>query len=184
MKMMLNGQGSPEKAGITVHRVYFDMDGVLADFNRGVGELCHMTPPSLYEEKDAGQDALMWQEIAKVDHFYDRLELMPGAKELFGAVYGVYGGRCEILTGVPKPKRGILTAGQDKINWMRRMFPEEIKVNIVLREEKVNYCTGADSILIDDHAVSVREWCEAGGIGIMHESAENTLEQLRSLNLL
>lgn len=32
---------------------------------------------------------------------------MPGAKEMFDAVYGKYGDRCEILTGIPKPKRGI-----------------------------------------------------------------------------
>ena len=64
----------------------------------------------------------MWDAIRKIDHFYDKLELMPGAKEMFGRIWDRYGERCEILTGIPKPERGILTAGEDKIRWMRRMI--------------------------------------------------------------
>jgi len=29
----------------------------------------------------------MWQAIAKVPNFYDKLELMPGAKEMFNSIY-------------------------------------------------------------------------------------------------
>ncbi|MBQ9867464.1 MAG: hypothetical protein IJM34_10625 [Lachnospiraceae bacterium] len=31
---------------MTVEKIYFDMDGVLADFERGVKEICGLTPPS------------------------------------------------------------------------------------------------------------------------------------------
>ena len=31
---------------MTVEKIYFDMDGVLADFERGVEEICGLTPPS------------------------------------------------------------------------------------------------------------------------------------------
>lgn len=27
-----------------IEKIYFDMDGVLADFDRGIRELCHMDP--------------------------------------------------------------------------------------------------------------------------------------------
>ena len=78
------------------------------------------------------------------------IQLMPGAKELFDAVYQKYGDKVEILTGIPKPKRNITTAAEDKTNWVHRLLGNEVKVNTVLREEKKNYCTGPDCILIDD----------------------------------
>ncbi len=164
--------------------IYLDMDGVLADFNRGVKEYCNMEAPDQNEKHDPKLDDIMWERIRKTDHFYDRLELLPGAKEMFDEIYARYKSRCEILTGVPKPERGILTAGQDKTAWTRRLLSPKVKVNIVLRKEKIRRCTGPDAILIDDYAKNIREWQAAGGTAILHTSAENTLNQLKELGLL
>ena len=164
--------------------IYLDMDGVLADFNRGVAEFCNMEAPDQNEKHDPKLDDIMWERIRKTDHFYDRLELLPGAKEMFDAIYAKYKSRCEILTGVPKPERGILTAGQDKTEWTRRLLSSKVKVNIVLRKEKIQRCTGPDAVLIDDYAKNIREWQAAGGTAILHTSAENTLRQLREMGLL
>ena len=126
----------------------------------------------------------MWDRIRKVDHFYDRLEPMPGAKEIFNAVYGVYGKRCEILTGIPKEKRGIVTAAEDKRNWMRRVLSDKVTVNVCLRAEKILKCTGPEAVLIDDLEKNIQEWKAAGGTGILHESAEQTMRELRELGIL
>ena len=166
-----------------VNKIYFDMDGVLADFDRGVWELCHFESTKQCGEQNPEQDDLMWEKIRAVDHFYDRLELMPGAREMFDRIYGKYGDRCEILTGIPKPKRGIVTAGEDKIAWMRRLLSPEIRVNIVLRAEKIRYCTGPETILIDDLDRTIREWREAGGTGILFTSAAEILKELDNLEL-
>ena len=165
-------------------KIYLDMDGVLADFDRGVRELCGMDPLPQTGKTDPHQDNLMWEEIRKVGHFYDKLELMPGAKEMFGRIWDRYGDRCEILTGIPKEKRGILTAGEDKKNWMKRMLSDRIKVNIVYREQKPDYCKGKGSVLVDDLEKNIREWEEMGGTGVLHVSAENTLAELEKLGLL
>ena len=109
---------------------------------------------------------------------------MPGAKEMFDLIYWKYGDQCEILTGVPRPERGIITAGEDKIAWTKRNLSEEVKINIVLRKEKLQFCKGPDSVLIDDRAKTIRDWKEAGGIGILHTSPKDTLDQLRALDLL
>ena len=164
-------------------RIYLDMDGVLADFDGGVRDLCHLEPRD-QEEKDKGADEAMWAAIREVGHFYDKLELMSGAKEMFERIRNRYGSRCEILTGIPKAKRGITTAGEDKIRWTHRMLSKEITVNIVYREDKPRFCRGKESVLIDDRKSNIREWEEMGGTGILHVSAEKTLAELERMNLI
>ena len=114
-----------------IKKIYFDMDGVLADFDRGVIELCGLEP--LDQGISDSREEIMWNGIREVGHFYDKLEIMPGAKEMFDELYEKYGDACEILTGIPKPSRRITGAGEDKLNWVRRMLSEKIKVNIVLK---------------------------------------------------
>jgi 5'(3')-deoxyribonucleotidase len=170
---------------LQVEKVYFDMDGVLADFERGVKEILGLNPPDQNaKHHKPGDDDEMWEAIKKVTHFYDYLELMPGAKEMFDAVYERYGDRCEILTGIPKPKRGVVNAADDKKKWVRRLLSENVKVNIVYREEKPKYCTGKGCILIDDMQRNIRDWNEMGGTGIVNVSAEATMAKLRELQVL
>ena len=44
-----------------VEKIYFDMDGVLADFERGVRELCGMEPAPQGPAWKPGCDDEMWQ---------------------------------------------------------------------------------------------------------------------------
>ena len=166
-----------------VKKIYFDMDGVLADFDRGVIELCGMEPLD-QANRTPEEDHALWEKIREVGHFYDKLELMPGAKELFDAVYGKYGSRCEILTGIPKPKRGIVSAGEDKKNWVRRLLSEDVVVNIVFREQKPEYCSGRDCILIDDLKKNIISWEMFGGRGILHTNAEMTIAEMKAMGIL
>lgn len=164
--------------------IYLDMDGVLADFERGVLEMCHMEALPQGGRRNEKQDDLMWEAIRETDHFYDRLEPMPGAEEMFSRIYGKYGDRCEILTGVPKEERRIVTAEEDKRNWTRRILSEKVKVNTVRRRDKILYCKGPESVLIDDREKTIREWRENGGTAIFHRSAEETLKELEEMGLL
>ncbi|MCR5178660.1 MAG: hypothetical protein K6C95_06720 [Lachnospiraceae bacterium] len=75
----------------TIEKVFLDMDGVLADFNLGVSKLCGIEPISQDAlDRDPHADTAMWAKIREVEHFYDSLELMPGAKEMFDELYGKY----------------------------------------------------------------------------------------------
>lgn len=163
-----------------IKKIYFDLDGVLADFNRGVKELCGIEPVDQTASKPADDDRLFGA-IRDTEHFYDRLEFVAGAKEMFMAIKDKYPGCCEILTGVPKPRRGITTAGTDKTNWVHRHFGEDIKVHIVFREEKKNYVTGTEDILIDDYEKNILEWKNSGGTGILFKSAAEALEELANI---
>lgn len=166
-----------------ISKIYFDMDGVVADFDRGVRELCGL-PVIPYSEMTEEQDDKMWAVIKTVGHFYDKLEPIPGAIELFRAVYDKYRDRCEILTGIPKAKRGILTAGDDKIAWAHRLLAPGVAVNIVYAQDKPDFCKGVDCILIDDLESNIRAWENCGGTGILHKSPEQTMAILKDRGIL
>lgn len=102
-----------------IRKIHLDTDGVLADFNRGVKELCNPKPLEQSRATDADDD-LMWEAIRNVKHFYDKLELLPGALKMFERLYHKYD--VEILSAIPKPKRNIPTSGEDKTAWAHRLL--------------------------------------------------------------
>lgn len=167
-----------------VSKIYFDMDGVLADFDGGVIDFCGFNNVKTRSELTKEQDDLMWEKIKAVPHFYDRINPLDDGVGLFEKLYAIYGDKCELLTGIPKPKRGIVDAAEDKIKWAHRVLSPKIKVNPVFREEKKNYCTGADCILIDDLKSNIDSWIEYGGTGILYTDAAAAAEELKALGVL
>ena len=166
-----------------IKKIYFDMDGVLADFSRGVKELCGIDSGD-QDKNSKEKDDQMWEAIKNTDHFYDRLEFMEGAEEMFNRVYDKYGDKCESRTATPKPKRGIGQAADDKRSWVKRMLNEDIVVNIVVKEEKKNFVTGKDCILIDDRGPNIDDWVAEGGTGIHHKSSEDTINLLEEMGII
>ena len=163
-------------------KIYFDMDGVLADFQRGVRELAHIEPKA--QELTHGKNVEMWEELKKVDHFYGRLEPIPGSVELFLKVFKKHGQDCQILTGVPRSSREILYAAEDKTDWVHRVISPEVTVNICYRENKKEYASGKASYLIDDFSRTIEEWEKCGGTGIYFKDVAQTEKELIRLGLL
>jgi len=54
-------------------------------------------------------------------------------------------------------------------------------VHLVMRADKQKYATtgGKPNILIDDYIKNIKEWENAGGIGIHHLSPTQTIAQLK-----
>lgn len=164
-----------------VDKIYFDMDGVLVDFNKGVYELTDYKGELDKEQKKSDG---IWKFIKEIPHFYFKLEPITEMIELFKIMHQKYGSKCEILTGLPKPEKGVFTAGEDKIMWVKKYIGDDVKVNLVMREEKQNYCKNKSCILIDDLAENVIEWRAKGGEGILFVDAKLTKIALKNLEIL
>lgn len=164
--------------------VYFDMDGVLVGFDDGVRRLCHREPIVQGHCSNSETDQL-WNEVRQIPHFYAKLDPIPGSIELFHTIHGLLGDRCRILTGIPKPRRNIEQAAADKIEWVNRYIGSGIIVRTVWREQKKEFCTGINCILVDDYEKNIREWEKAGGTGILFrnpgQAKNDILETIRKL---
>ena len=56
-------------------------------------------------------------------------------------------------------------------------------VAFVMNNDKKQEFATPESILIDDREQNIQQWRQAGGIAIHHTSANDTIEQLKQLNL-
>jgi len=149
--------------------IYCDMDGVLADFVK------------FANEKSGGKFTdSHWDKLP--DNTYELLDPMPDAKKLFSFInkYRLY-----ILTAYPSAKRGNISkeAPEDKIMWMKKVFNfPRSKIYTVLRAEKKDYAK-ENAILIDDDVRNIKEFKAAGGVAILHTSADSTIKRLKELGL-
>lgn len=166
------------KADLT--RIFIQLDGVLADVSRGVTELCHLDPELLNEDQE---NDLVWNEIKKVEHFFGRLKLVPGAKEMFDLIYERYGKRCEILAGLPMPQRRIV-ARPDMIDWVHHNLAEDIDIHFAGAKANSIFCHGKDYVLIDHREEMIAEWKRCGGKGILFTDAQSAIKELKEKDFL
>lgn len=166
-----------------ISKIFVDLDGVLADFDRGIRELCGMEPRYQNGKVSTIDADAWWAKVAAVDHFYGKLELIPGAKEMFDALYDRYGSACEILSALPRPHRGVKYAAEDKTEWVRRLISKDVVLNLVYRDDKKDFCTGKDCILIDDLEKNIEEWEANGGTGVLFKDPRAVVEAISWLEM-
>ena len=153
-------------------RIYLDCDGVLADFAGGATAVLGM-PPRRFEQRH-GLPAF-WARLASTPGFFESLDLMPDALELYEAVRHR---DPVILTGLP---RGAWAEPQ-KRRWAARHFPgvEVITTSAALKRE---HCHPGD-VLVDDTVKFRHLWEKEGGVFIPHTSAAASIAELRRLGFL
>ena len=79
---------------------------------------------------------------------------------------------------------GVLNEDDENERRWKKLISEQVKVNIVYREEKKDYCTGADCILLDDFQKNIKEWESMDGTGIWYKDAASATAKLRMLGIL
>jgi hypothetical protein len=148
-------------------QIYLDLDGVLADFDRGAGSIFKMSPHEYESKYGPGR---FWKKLATTDDFYNTLELLPDAMDLYNAVKDQ---DPIILTGLPIGR----WAEPQKRKWAERHFPK-VQVITTTARNKHKFCSPGD-VLVDDRDKYRDKWEEAGGIFIHHTTAAHTIEELR-----
>ena len=109
--------------------VYIDMDGVLADFSKGIGRPGYeYNPPEMLRPG-----------------FFRELEVMPGAKDAIAELLTIEGIDVFIAT---KPTTANLNCATEKFEWIKANFPELLrKIFITCDKGHLN-----GDYLIDDNA--------------------------------
>jgi len=150
-------------------KIFLDLDGVMADFNRGRREILKLPDGAPSEEifaalaGDKGKD------------FFLKLPKTRDADQLWKFLKG---NDLQILTAIPTTNRE--EAAKNKVQWVKRNLSKNVKTITTTRRNKKKYA-GPDNILIDDHKKNIEEWEGAGGIGIFHTSASKTIKELKRL---
>ena len=152
------------------YKIYCDMDGVLVDFERGYEEL---TGIDLRGEFQKGED--FWDPISKAGvGFWASLKWMPDGQKLWNYLKPF---KPDLLSAPSREQSSRI----GKHVWVKHKIPG---TKLILRyaKQKQELAT-PESILIDDRQVNIDQWEAAGGIGILHTSADNTIKQLKQLGL-
>lgn len=155
--------------------IYLDMDGVLADFEGKCVEL--VGPEWVKEINQPGWGALnQFPDLySLLDPMSDALELYKGCVELIGDK-----NRVQCLTALPNRARDFFpNAAKHKIDWVHNHIDPSLRVHFgPFAKDKQYHVKHAHDVLIDDMYINIKQWRAAGGIGVEHKNAKDTLQQL------
>jgi FMN phosphatase YigB (HAD superfamily) len=161
-----------EEEQTSQYKIYCDMDGVLCDFDRQFKQYSKMDPKTF--ESKYGVDKF-WELIHKIGYiFWSKIPWMSDGKQLWDYIKKY---NPELLSAPSKNA----SSRYGKRLWVSENTPGA-KLILASRERKQNY-SRKNSLLIDDREDTINEWNAKGGIGILHTSANNTIEKLKELGL-
>lgn len=157
---------------VKITKIYLDMDGVIADFNKRYKERYKMEPREAEKSKEF--DKFFDQFIA--DREFATLDLMPDAMLLINFLRSLKV-PTEILSSTASEKRDGAIRPQ-KLEWLKTNKIEFHPILVPGKRHKKDY-SNANSVLIDDTSVNIDQWRREGGIGILHSDALTTINILK-----
>lgn len=155
-----------------ITKIYLDMDGVIADFDKKYKELYKIAPrdADTYKTFDKFFTTFIAErQFAKLDLMPDALVLIEYLKSLSLPT--------EILSSTSSEKRDAEIREQ-KVEWLNKhnlTFP----INLVPGKRLKRNFSNSSSILIDDTAQNIDQWRAEGGVGILHTDAITTIGILK-----
>ena len=155
-----------------ITKIYLDMDGVIADFDKRYKELYKIAPKDADTYKTF--DKFFTTFIA--DRQFATLDLMPDAVPLLNYLSKL-NIPTEILSSTSSEKRDADIRAQ-KLMWLQT-HNIGFKVNLVPGKRLKKDFSNANSILIDDTPVNIDQWRREGGVGILHTDTMTTLGILK-----
>lgn len=152
------------------YTIYCDMDGVLTDFDKRYKDIVGV---SVNKAETTRTPKEFWEPVTQAGvRFWAGMEWMHDGNVLWKYIQKY---SPTLLTSPSRDKSSII----GKSVWCKKHLPN---VKVIYSSHKYKYAT-PDSILIDDRKKNIDKWIQAGGIGILHTSAQDTLKQLKKLGL-
>lgn len=146
------------------------MDGVLVDFDKQFTESISPWKPKQFIDKNGLNE--FWKEIdSRGVGYWVGMDWMSDGKTLWEFLVVNYK-NVELLSSPSRSEHSRL----GKRLWVRNHKLGK-KLNLAYSHNKQKYAT-SNHVLIDDRKDLIEEWESQGGIGILHTSAEDTINKL------
>ena len=153
------------------YKIYCDMDGVIVDFEDGYERLTGKNIKGNHVKGDGD----FWQPITDAGaNFWINLKWMSDGEKLWKYIKNY---SPSILSAPSREKSSRI----GKEIWVRTNIPGTELILKPAPEKQL--LAEPNAILIDDRKDNIQQWKDAGGIGILHTSANDTIKQLQELGL-
>ena len=172
-------------------RIFFDMDGVLADFDKavsvipGYNSVLNKASRNLsIAQRDIKKKN--WLAIEKISSFWSGMHPVQNVHLLLD--YAQKCGEMFVLTKVPSPDK--FANGERYVNEIANAKRQWINDNMsqYFIPQNVIICNGdkgelikpnRQDVLIDDRYENIISWYDAGGMGILFKNPLNAIQELR-----
>ena len=158
----------------TTHDVLIDLDGVLADFSGACRDKLGIDLATVSRGE-------LWGKVQRhndqVEDWFYSLPLMEDALVLWDYATANFAS-VAILSASGRTPSG--AAGQKRA-WVAKHLSTSVVANIVVGANDKATFANANAILIDDRDKAIDPFVKAGGIGVLHTSAVDTIAQLEEL---
>ena len=169
-------------------KFYFDMDGVLANFDSMVPNNSNLNHPSedLSPEERIAKTQF-WRKVEQTPNFWRDIPVMQNAEHMLSVAQNV--GEIFILSKTPGAKHFITGdkyvefVANEKRKWvlkhLNNFFDAEHIIICKTAKGALIHPTHTD-ILVDDRQENINEWIEQGGRGILFKNAIDTAHKIQS----
>jgi hypothetical protein len=150
--------------------IYFDLDGVMADWEAKYKEYYKDDPSKI-------PDDILWPKVIKIKNFWENIPPIKDTIKLFRELQNE-GFNVEILSAYSHYDTRSISG---KRKWLQKnLSPINYKVNLVRRRDKQKFAT-MNSILIDDMSNNTKEFKNAGGNTVLFKDSSQTRRQVYEL---
>jgi hypothetical protein len=163
-----------------IQGIYVDLDGVLVDFVKLAKQWVPGWEDDNHPNRNKKLDRELWGRVGGRAKngiaFWGQMDPIPDAHELWNYLKKY---NPQILSA-----KGVVGNPEtEKRAWVAKHLGADVTVNLVTKAAEKSQLAAPGRILIDDKRKALDPWIAAGGIGILHTSAANTIQQLKELGL-
>lgn len=148
-----------------MRQLFLDLDGVFADFNKGVKAITGKEPSSLPSWR-------LWSSINKKEDFWISLEPFEYASSFIDSLkkYNPI-----ILTGLPSSKKDLVS--EQKRKWVEEHLGE-YEVITCASKDKHLFMKNKWDVLVDDNLKNCNNWEVNGGVAVLFDYPKHSIEHI------